>query len=173
MGIAILVRHGDLVRGSESDDIKDELTPKALEFAKRLPRLLSGKYTINKVYYDNSKKIVPNPGYEQVIERCKRTIEHFEGIPLIPYTNETINLVFNKENEKKTIVVCYQSERLDLFPNIKQIGLIQYMIDHHPPNKVNIKKTDFMYEQILVVEYKGGNLVLIEWIPTETYKGEK
>jgi len=169
MGIAILVRHGDLVRGSESDDIKDELTPKALDFAKRLPSLLSGKYTIDKVYYDNSKKFVPNPGYEQEIERCKRTVEHFDGIPLIPYTSDTINLVFNEENEEKTIVVCYQSERLNLFPNVE---LKQYLIDNHPRAKVNNRNTDFLYEQIFVAEFKTSNLVFVEWIPTETHKGD-
>ncbi len=172
MGIAILVRHGDLLRGSQSDDIKDELTPKALEFAKRLPGLLSRKFTIDKVYYDHSKKYVPNPGNEQVIERCNRTIKHFEGVPLIPYTEDTINLVFNKENEEKTIVVCYQSERLNHFPKIENTDLKQYMIGHHPQAKVNIKNTDFLYEQIFVAEHKTAKFVFVKWIATETHKGD-
>ena len=94
MGKVILVRHGDLVRGDNKDDIDDNLSDKAKKFAKRLPVLLkqNGYINIDKVYYDNSKKYVPKLGNKKEIERCFQTIKHFSVDKRIPYNKNNIKI---------------------------------------------------------------------------------
>jgi hypothetical protein len=176
MGTVILIRHGDLNRGDTPDDITDELTPKAISYAKKLPRQLAnyGYKNIHKIYYDNSKKLIPNLGTEKEIERCYNTVEYFHKDKLFPYNKDEIySKVFSPENENLVIVVCYQSERLKYFPKIENLDLKKYMINKCPrKNQIYQKKTDPLYEQILILEFREGTFRFIKWIPTGTKKGD-
>ena len=94
MGTAILVRHGDIDRDPAKNDVTDDLTCTAKKFAKRLPDLLSQKgfppSKIDLVYYDSSKKHVPDCNKDMEIQRCKVTVEYFDESKQVPYCSNEI-----------------------------------------------------------------------------------
>lgn len=177
MGTAILIRHSDIER--DSDMPTDNLTPKAKEYAKRLPRLLEengfSAGDIDIVYYDFSRKYVPSQQNNLQIQRCCETVKHIDGpIHQGYHRSEIGSLLFSPQNAAKTIVICYQSETLGDFPKVDSQDLFDFMIKNCPKQKGTVyeKCTDPLYEQILILDVTVSGLTNPRWVATWTGKGE-
>jgi hypothetical protein len=177
MGPAILIRHGDIERNSRG--ATDDLTPRAQEYAKRLPCLLEehgfSDADIDVVYFDSSIKYVPSQQKKLPIQRCRETVKHIRGAIHRGYHRSEIrSVLFSSQNAAKTIVICYQSETLRDFPNVDSQDLFDFMIADCPKQKGTAYKkcTDPLYEQILILDVTGSGLTKKIWIDTGTCKGE-
>jgi hypothetical protein len=153
------------------------LTLKAKKYAKRLPDLLEDEgfsaEDIDIVYYDSSKKFVPNQQKELQIKRCQETVRHIHGPRHQNYSRSDIGTVlFSTQNAAKTIVICYQSETLSLLPKVDSQKLRDFMINDCPRvKKTKYEKcTDPLYEQILILDVTTSGLTKQRWVATKTRK---
>jgi hypothetical protein len=177
MGTAILIRHGDIER--KSGKPTDNLTPKAREYAKRLPHLLEeegfGAEDIDIVYFDSSIKLVPSQQKKLPIQRCRETVRHIPVTTRLGYCRSEIgSVLFSAQNAGKTTVICYQSETLSDFPKVNSQKLLDFMIKDCPKDKGTgyEKPKDPLYEQILILEVTASGLTNPRWVATGTRKGE-
>jgi len=178
MGTAILIRHGDIER--ESGKPTDDLTPKAREYAKRLPHLLEKEGfsagDIDIVYFDSSVKYVPSQQKKLQIKRCHETVKHIRGGPTHRSyrCSEIGSVLFSAQNAAKIIVICYQSETLQAFPKVDSQKLSDFMTKDCPKDKGTVyeKPTDPLYEQILILDVTASGLTNPRWVATGTRKGE-
>jgi len=179
MGTAILIRHGDIERDSATGEPTDNLTPKGREYAKRLPRLLEengfSADDIDIVYFDSSTKYVPSQKKNLRIQRCRETVKHIPVTTHLGYCRSEIgSVLFSAENAGKCIMICYQSETLPDFPEVNSQRLVDFMIQRCPKGTgtVNKKRTDPLYEQILILDVTASGLTDPRWIATGSHKGE-
>ena len=170
----IFIRHGDLIRDKAGYPLKDELTTKANEIAKRLEDILKkNNYPkIDKIYFDKSRKTSPSDNRIRPIKRCENTIKHISG------DKESFDLGSLPklcENLKKydCVIICYQSESLSKYSCFDELDIENIL--KSKSFDLNIKSKDkaldFLYENMFVIEYNNNNYKFKEWINTETYKG--
>jgi len=161
----IFIRHGDLVLDS-NDRPTDNLTKRAIQYSYDLIKILdeNGFHKINKIYYDNSGNS----------KRCHDTIVNLQGNKI--GFNKTIYLRHaTQDYEEETHIICYRLESLECI--LPQFGFETQDIENAKGKLPIINKLstrpDFLYEYIFVVRQVDVKWTILEWIKTQTYKGDK
>jgi hypothetical protein len=165
MGKLILIRHGDIKRDESRKDFDvDELTKTAMHFTSLYPKILEERNLApDLVLYESTKN-------NAQVNRCRQTIQPFSDLcECKPIKVQELEVELTS-NPDKTIVLCYMSEHIYLWPKIEGTHFICRYAGI--ARLVDIRKLhrDMLYKYMLICDFNEIGIRYLEDIQTVTIK---
>jgi hypothetical protein len=161
----ILIRHGDNCRKEDEQHDIDRLTQTAILKSREYPEILKTYGIIpNAIFYERAKG-------DDIINRCKKTIESFQMEALPSTIPEAIEMI--REEGYSMSIISYMSEHVHQFPSITNEHYLRHYVGsdkHIPMSKIH---KDLLYKEMLHFRLNDRGMEYIDFYPTNTQKGDE